>query len=356
MHLMRTEIQNTIEHVASGRHLSMEDAGAAMRLMIEGNVTDAQFGALVTALRMKEETPEEIAGMAAAMRDAAVKVDIGGASAVDNCGTGGDGKGWFNVSTAAAIVAASAGVVMAKHGNRAISGAAGSADVLEALGANIGLGPQGVARCVEEVGIAFMFAQSFHPAMKRFSPLRREIGIPTIFNMLGPLTNPAHVKRQVIGCSSPKAAEKIGNAAKLLETEYTIIVHALSGADEIDVEGDTMLYIVKPGVMKRMRTRPADFGLPNGERSHLPVSSTEESAERIRLMLAGKGSGHNAPNSRERSIFIATVINASAVLLAAGKVSSFQEGADAAHEAISSGKAAAKLEQLVAVTNSGVRE
>lgn len=332
--------------VDGGADLSQEEAADVMRQIMSGDATPAQFGAFVTALRMKGETPEEIAGMAQAMREVSLHVETD-LPVIDTCGTGGDNKGWFNISTAAAFVVAGAGVLVAKHGNRAMSGSSGSADALESLGVNIGLSPAGVKRCLDDVGIGFMFAQAFHPAMKFAGPLRPEIGIRTVFNLLGPMTNPAGATKQVIGVADPKTAEKIAKALSLLGTESSLVVHAESGADEVDVEGHTLIYQVGPDVMKRRRTRPADYGLPECKRDDLAVQSTESSVQRIQDVFDGKGGGHNAPPSVERSCYTAVVINAATALFAAGKVGSFQDGCQAARDSIGSGGAKNKLEQLV---------
>lgn len=340
------DIKEGIQAVVDGHDLAQADAADVMREIMSGEATPAQFGAFVTGLRMKGETPEEIAGMASSMRDVSLHVDTG-LPVVDTCGTGGDNKGWFNISTAAAFVLAGAGVPVAKHGNRAMSGSSGSADALEALGVKIDLGPEGVMMCVREIGIGFMFAQAFHPAMKFAGPLRPQIGIRTVFNLLGPLTNPAGAKRQVIGVSDPVVAEKMAKALALLGTDYSLVVHAESGADEVDIEEHTLIFQVTPDALKRRRTRPADFGLPEGTRNHLKVSSTDESVRRIKAVFDGEGGGHNAPPSVERSSYIAVVINAAAALLASGKASSFQDASGMAQDSIKSGAAKRKMEQLV---------
>ncbi len=331
--------------VDGGADLSQDEAADVMRQIMSGDATPAQFGAFVTALRMKGETPEEIAGMARVMREVSLHVETD-LPVVDTCGTGGDNKGWFNISTAAAFVVAGAGVPVAKHGNRAMSGSSGSADALEAMGVNIGLSPEGVKRCIEDVGIGFMFAQAFHPAMKFAGPLRPQIGIRTVFNLLGPMTNPAGATKQVIGVSDLQTAEKIAKALALLGTESSLVVHGESGADEVDIEGHTLIYQVSPDAMKRRRTRAADFGLPECTRDHLVVSSTDESVRRIRDVFDGNGGGHNAPPSVERSSYTAVVINAATALYAAGEAVSFQDACQMAQDSIKSGAAKTKLEQL----------
>ncbi len=344
-------IQQAIQALVDGTSLSMADAASVMAQVMDGQATPSQIAGFVVALRMKGETPEEIAGMARAMREKSLRVQVS-VPVVDTCGTGGDDKHWFNISTCAAFVAAGAGVAVAKHGNRAMSGATGSADVLEKLGVKIALSPEGVKRCIEEAGIGFMFAQAFHPAMKHAGPPRREIAIRTVFNILGPLTNPAGASRQVLGIADAATAEKVAKALALLGTEYALSVHALSGADEIDVEGETLMYQVKPDALKRRRTRPADFGLPEGSRDHLVAATVEASAAIIRGVLAGSGAGHNAPPSVERSCRNVVVMNAAAALVAGGKANSFNDGAAMALDSIDSGKARARLEQLAALSQS----
>lgn len=339
-------IQEGIERLVDGTDLSQAEAAGVMSQIMTDRATPAQFGAFVTALRIKGETPEEIAGMASVMREVSLRIDVD-SDVIDTAGTGGDGKGWFNISTAAAFVAAGAGIPVAKHGNRAMSGSSGSADVLEQLGVNVSLGPEGVKRCIERVGIGFMFAQTFHPAMKFAAPLRPQLGIRTVFNILGPLTNPAGAKRQIIGVADGAATEKIANALRLLGSTYGLVVHAESGADEIDVQDRTLIYQVTPERIKRRRTRPADFGLPEGERDDLKAESVEHSAEIIRTALSGVGGEHNAPPSPERSRYNAVAINAAAAILASGKTDSFNDAAEIAKDSIDTGAAEEKLNDLI---------
>jgi len=342
-------IQQAIQTTVEGTDLEQDQAADVMREIMTGEATPAQFGAFLTAMRMKGETPYEIAGMAGVMREVSLHVDTD-VDMIDTCGTGGSGLNWFNISTASAFVVAGAGVPVAKHGNRAMSGSSGSADVLEALGVNITLGPEGVKNCFTEAGVGFMFAQAFHPAMKFAGPLRPQLGIRTIFNFLGPLTNPAGVKRQVIGVSDATLAEKIAKALEILGTEYAFVVNAESGADEIDIEGHTLLYQVNKDGLKRRRTRPADFGLQEGLREHLVVESTEESAQIIKDIFAGAGSGHNPPVAPETSRRNVVVLNSAAALMAAGKAVAFQEAAAMAQDSIDSGAAQEKLTSLVKVS------
>ena len=342
-------IQQAIQAAVDGIDLSQEDAADAMRSIMSGEATPAQFGAFVTALRMKGETAYEIAGMASVMRE--VSLHVGTSSdMVDTCGTGGSGLNWFNISTASAFVVAGAGVPVAKHGNRAMSGSSGSADVLETLGVNITLGPDGVKNCLEQTGIGFMFAQAFHPAMKFAGPLRPQLGIRTIFNFLGPLTNPAGASRQVVGVSDSLFAKKIAEALEILGTDYAFVVHAESGGDEVDIEDHTLIFQVNSDGVKRRRTRPADYGLPEGKREHLVVGSVEQSADIIKKIFAGEGGGHNAPVSPETSRRNVVVLNSATALMAAGKATAFQEASALAQDSIDSGAAQAKLDALVKVS------
>ncbi len=342
-------IQQAIQTAVEGTDLEQDQAADAMREIMTGEATPAQFGAFLTAMRMKGETPYEIAGMAGVMREVSLHVETD-LEMIDTCGTGGSGLDWFNISTASAFVVAGAGVPVAKHGNRAMSGSTGSADVLETLGVNIALGPEDVKNCFVECGVGFMFAQAFHPAMKFAGPLRPQLGIRTIFNFLGPLTNPAGVKRQVIGVSAAAFAEKIAKALEILGTQYAFVVNAESGADEIDIEGHTLLYQVNKDGLKRRRTRPADFGLQEGKREHLVVESTEESAQIIKDIFSGAGAGHNPPVAPETSRRNVVVLNSAAALMAAGKAVAFQEAAAMAQDSIDSGAAQAKLNSLIKVS------
>ncbi len=342
-------IQQAIQTVVEGVDLEQDQAADAMREIMAGEATPAQFGAFLTAMRMKGETPYEIAGMASVMRDVSLHIDTD-TDMIDTCGTGGSGLNWFNISTASAFVVAGAGVPVAKHGNRAMSGSTGSADVLEALGVDITLGPEGVKNCFTRAGIGFMFAQAFHPAMKFAGPLRPQLGIRTIFNFLGPLTNPAGVNRQVIGVSDAGFAEKIAKSLEILGTHYAFVVNAESGADEVDIEGHTLLYQVNKEGVKRRRTRPADFGLQEGKREHLVAESVEHSAQIIKDIFAGVGSGHNPPIAPETSHRNVVVLNSATALMAAGKAVAFQEAAAMAQDSIDSGSAQASLNLLIKVS------
>jgi len=332
-------IRDAIEAIVDGRNLSKHDASSAMDEIMTGNATPAQFGSFVTALRLKGETPDEIAGMALVMREKSLHVDID-ARAVDTCGTGGDGSGTFNISTTAGFVLAGTGIIVAKHGNRAMSGTCGSADVLEALGVKITLGPNGVKRCLEEVGFGFMFAQTFHPSMKYAAGPRREIGIRTVFNMLGPLTNPANVDSQLIGVADPNLAEKIIEVLAILGSRHALVVHGAGGLDEISLEGPTKIWELKNRQISLHEITPEDIGLDSVSTKRLKVTSVEESVETVRKVLSGQ-------RGAARDVVLA---NAAGALLAADKVTTVAEGVGVAARSIDSGSALEKLDVLVELT------
>lgn len=332
-------IRDAIETVVDGRDLSKCDASLAMDEIMSGEATPAQFGAFITALRLKGETPDEIAGMASVMREKSLHVDVED-RAIDTCGTGGDGSGTFNISTTAGFVLAGTGTMVAKHGNRAMSGACGSADVLESLGVKITLGPNGVKRCLEEVGFGFMFAQIFHPAMKFAAGPRREIGIRTVFNILGPLTNPAHVDSQLIGVADPHLAEKMANALAILGSRHALIAHGAGSLDEISLEGPTKIWELKDGLISSYEVTPDDFGLNTVAKTDLKVASIAQSVETVRNVLSGQ---HGAA----RDVVLA---NTAGALLAADRVTTMEQGVQLAANSIDSGSALEKLTALVKLT------
>ena len=329
-------IRESIDNVVEGKSLGLEEAAQVMEEIMGGEATPAQFGAFVTALRLKGETPEEIAGMARVMREKALRVSVDGAL-VDTCGTGGDGSGAFNVSTTAAFVAAGAGAKVAKHGNRAMSGACGSADVLEALGVRIDLSPEGVASCLDEVGFGFMFAQRYHPSMRFAAGPRREIGIRTVFNILGPLTNPAGATRHLLGVADPSVGENMARVLGRLGSERALVVHGLDGMDEITLSDETQVWELRDGSVSSYRVSPEDFGLPRSGKSDIAVASVDESAAALRGVLDG------APGPA-RNIALA---NAGAALLAAGLADTLVEGVAKAAEAVDGGAARRVLDGLV---------
>ena len=321
------------------RDLSEEEAAAAMREIMAGEATPAQIGAFLIALRMKGETVEEIAGMARVMRENALHVEVEGAL-LDTCGTGGDSSGTFNVSTAAAFVAAGAGVWVAKHGNRAMSSACGSADVLEALGAKIDLSPEQVSECIREAGIGFMFAQAFHPAMKHAAGPRREIGIRTVFNILGPLTNPAGATRQLLGVARPELAPKMAAVLLRLGSEHALVVHGEDGLDELSLSAESTVHEVRDGEVREYRVSPEQFGLRRAKPEEVKGGTAEENAAALRGVLTGKA-------GPLRDI---VVLNAGAALLAADATAELGEGVRLAEKAIDSGAAAERLRRFVEAT------
>ena len=335
-------ITEAIRSVVDGDDLDGATAAALMDAILEDAMTPAQFGALVTALRFKGETAEEIAGFAASMTRHALRVDVDGASLVDTCGTGGGSGRWVGISTAAAIVAAGAGAVVAKHGNRGVTRPAGSSDVLEALGVNLMAGPDLVAQALNEARVAFMFAVAFHPAMRFAAPLRREIGIRTVFNILGPLTNPAAAQRRLLGVGDPALAPTIAEALRLLGIGRALVVHGHSGVDEISLTGPTQVYDVNDGDISAYELTPEDFGLPVVDATELRLHDADLVAARTRALLAGELMGPR------RDVVLA---NASGALVAAGIATDWRDGVARASDAIASGAALTCLDCLVEVSN-----
>ena len=334
-------IKEAIQNLIAGNSLTMEQAEQVMEEIMRGEATPAQFGAFVTALRLKGETVDEIVGLAKTMRARAIPV-ITDEPVVDTCGTGGDGAGTFNISTAAAFVAAGAGLKVAKHGNRAMSSQCGSADILEALGVKIDLNAQQVKRCLVEVGIGFMFAPVFHPAMKYAAAPRREIGIRTVFNILGPLTNPAGARAQVIGVADGTLLKKMALALKGLGCYHALIVHGEDGLDEITISGKTRVCELKDGGIKSYSISPEDFGLSRAGLNDLRGGTVNENAALLRNIMAG------APGPQRDVV----LMNAAAVLLAGDRVVNLKQGFDLAKEVMDSGRALTKLERLIEFSHS----
>jgi len=332
-------IRGAITKLAGRQNLSEAEAAACMDELMTGAATGAQIGAFLTALRMKGETADEITGMARGMREKAARIEITG-PLLDTCGTGGDASGSFNVSTCAAFVAAGAGARVAKHGNRAMSSQCGSADVLEALGAKIDLTPEQVKRCIETAGIGFMFAQAFHPAMKHVGPARREIGIRTVFNLLGPLTNPAGASRRVLGVASPELLDTLAAVFARLGVERALVVHGDDGFDEISITGPTTVAELTPGGVRTYRVAPEDCGLPCHGVSELRGGTPERNASALRSVLGGA----------RGALRDFTLINAAAALVAWGAARDLAEGVKLAAISIDDGGATAKLEAFVAAT------
>src|SRR2546426_6699080 len=344
------------------RDLTRIEAAAAMEAIMSGTATDAQISAFLTALRMKGETVEELIGFAQVMRLKVARVRTRGEETaalsgtdremlIDTCGTGGDASGTFNVSTATAFVVAGAGLKVAKHGNRsmsALSGASlcGSADVVETLGGNLPPTPQPVGRGVSEVGIGFLYAPLLHTARKHVMTARREIGIRTVFNLLGPLTNPAGANAQVIGVAAASLTEPLARVLAELGTHRAFVVHGADGLDEISNTGESRISEVRGGVVRSVTVRPEDFGVTRAPIGDLRGGDREQNAEIIRAILAGE------PGARRDIV----LMNASAALVAGGRARDFKEGVEAAARSVDGGAARQKLERLVALSQELARE
>ena len=332
-------IRESIAAVVSGQSLTMEEASSVMREIMEGEATPAQLGAFLTALALKGETTQEIAGMARVMREMALRVEVDG-ELVDTVGTGGDGKNTFNISTATAFIAAGAGLKVAKHGNRAASGSCGSADVLEALGVQVELSPVAVAQCINEVGVGFMFAPAFHPAMRHAGPVRREIGIRTVFNILGPLTNPAGAQTQLLGVAFPELGEIMAEVLGLLGSHHAMIVHGAGGLDEISLSGDTSVWEVRGGQVEEWTLRVEDTGLPETPIEAIRGGSKEENAATMRRLFQGE----------QGPVRDMVLLNSAGVLMVGDKAETIRQGVEMSAGIIDSGAAIAKLDQMIEVT------
>ena len=334
-------IKQSLQTVIGGGTLSAQIAEETMSQIMSGQATQAQIAGLLTALRMRGETVEEITGFARAMRHHAAKVETGVPGIVDTCGTGGDGADTFNISTTASFVAAAAGAKIAKHGNRSVSSRSGSADVLSALGVNVDLTPAQAADCLEEIGISFMFAPLFHQSMKHAMGPRRELGFRTVFNVLGPLTNPAGAKRQVIGTFAADLVEKMAESLAALGTEHALVVHGEDGLDELTVTGPTKVAEVRNGVVERVFTlTPEEVGLSRHAADELGGGEAPENAAILLEILRGK-------QGAKRDIVL---LNAAATLYVAGEAASIAEGVQLAQQAIDSGRALDVLNALVIKT------
>jgi anthranilate phosphoribosyltransferase len=333
-------IRDAIAKLVERADLTEGEAAACMEELMSGTATPAQFGAYVTALRMKGETVDEIAGMARVMRAKSSRVDVGG-PLLDTCGTGGSAISSFNVSTCAAFIASGAGARVAKHGNRAMTSRSGSADVLEALGAKIDLTPEQVKACVESTGIGFMFAQGFHPAMRYVGPSRREIGVRTVFNLLGPLTNPAGATVQVIGVPRLELVEKLAAVLGRLGATRALVVHGDDGFDEVSISGPTTVGELAQGAVRTYRVAPEDVDLPCYDIAYVRGGTPEQNATELRLVLDG------TPGPLRDF----AVINAAAGLFAYGLAADLRAGVALAAQSIDSGAAREKLDAFVEATN-----
>jgi anthranilate phosphoribosyltransferase len=335
-------IREAIARLVERADLEQSEAEAVMYEIMSGEATPVQIGAFATALRMKGETAGEIAGCARAMRAKCVRVVTATKPLMDTCGTGGDGAGTFNVSTAVALVIAGAGVPVAKHGNRSVSSRCGSADVLEALGVRIDLKPQQMARCIDEAGIGFLFAPLLHPAMKHAALPRREIGIRTIFNILGPLTNPASASSQLLGVYDPSLVETMAEVLDILGVHSALVVHGAGGLDELSLSGTNRVTRLRGGKLDSFCVDPRDLGLPLAESTEIRGGSPEENAAMMKAVLGGvRGAVRDT-----------VLLNAAAGLVAAERADGFEEARGLAVRSIDSGAALGKLDSLVNLTQS----
>lgn len=322
--------------LANGNHLTEYEAEQTMNTIMAGSASPAQIAAYLTLLQARGETIAELLGSARAMRDHALPLTVQG-TIVDTCGTGGDGAGTFNISTAAALVASAGGVSIVKHGNRAASSLAGSADVLAALGVTIDMNPRAAEKCVEEIGICFLFAQAYHPAMKHVAPIRKELGYRTMFNILGPLTNPARPKRQVLGTPNTEIARKMAHVLASLGSEHALVVTSEEGLDEISISGMTYLFEVKDHSVRESTLRPSDVHLSEYPLEGIRGGTPDHNAQIIEAVFAGE-------RGPTRDV---VVINAAAAFYVAGKVTTLDDGARLAEKMIDSGAASHKLRELI---------
>jgi len=342
---MTYNIQNAIADTQKGIALNSEQSEAVFNQIMQGEATPGQIGALLMGLSINGETVDLVTGAARAMRSAATKIKPKATEMLDTCGTGGDGSSTFNISTTVALVTAAAGMPVAKHGNRAISSKSGSADVLEALGVKLDIAPERVADCIDEVGIGFLFAQHCHPAMRFAGPVRREMGVRSVFNLLGPLTNPANADYQVLGVFGEDKLDLVAGALSKLGCKRALVVHGRDGLDEITTTAITDAVWVEIGQKPhRFEIDPTAFGLPYATAEALQGGDAKLNAEIIRHILAGvKGAGRDI-----------VLLNSAAALWVAGKVDSIADGIGLAAETIDSGKATATLDALIAFTNKQV--
>ena len=334
------DMKGAIRAVTEGRDLAPEEMSAVMRIIMTGEATEAQIGGFLIGLRMKGETVSEIAAAAEVMRDLSAKVEVDLRGLVDVVGTGGDAVHTFNISTASALVASGAGAKVAKHGNRSVSSASGAADLLEAAGVYLDLSPAEVAQCIEEVGIGFMFAPRHHSAMRHAIGPRREMAVRTVFNLLGPLTNPAGAPNQLVGVFAPEWVRPVAEVLQRLGSEHVLVVHSEDGLDEMSIAAPTRMAELKDGVVTTRSVAPEEFGLPRADLSTITVGSTAESFTLVEQVLAGC-------EGPARDI---VCLNAGAAIYAAGVVDSLPEGVEAARRATKDGSARERLDALVAKT------
>jgi anthranilate phosphoribosyltransferase len=337
-------IQDALARILDGHDLGRDEARSVMDEIMRGEATPAQIGGLLVALRLKGETADEITGCAEAMRDHVLAVRPERDDLVDTAGTGGDGAGTLNISTAAALVAAAAGAGVAKHGNRAVSSLSGSADVLESLGFDLELPPERITRSIDELGFGFLFAPTHHPAMRHAAPVRRELAQRTVFNVLGPLTNPAGARAQVVGVYAPELVPTIARVLAQLGARRAFVVHGAGGIDELSPAGPNLVCEVVGGRVRKREIDPLDLGVPRCDPAELRGGSPDENAARIREIFAGGNSG-----ARD-----AVLLNAAGAIAASGHAKNLREGIGHAREAIDSGAAAQRLQELIAFTRAEV--
>lgn len=326
-----------LNRVLAGEDLGREETEAVFGALMDGRVSDPLKAALLVALRMKGESAGEIAGAAAAMRARVAPMRHSRADAVDTCGTGGDGRSTFNISTAAAFVAAAGGAPVAKHGNRSVSSRSGSADVLAALGVDVEIGPDGAGLALDRVGIAFLFAPLFHPAMREVMGVRRELAVRTVFNVLGPLTNPAGARRQVVGVYEPSLVPRIARVLADLGCDHALVVHGSDGLDEITTTGPTTVGEARGGEVRVFEVTPEELGVPRATLADLAGGSPEDNARAMRRVLAGEPG----------PLADVTAVNAGAALYAAGRAPDLPAGVAQARDILASGAAGEKLRELV---------
>jgi len=330
-----------IELLLRGESLSFEEATILLDVIFEGEIYEAQIAAFLTAMRVKGPTAQELAGLAKSLRRHAVRVEVDIGNMVDTCGTGGGAVKTCNISTAAAIIAAGAGVYVAKHGNRGITSGCGSADVLEELGVNIAPGPEVVAECIRQAHIGFMFAPMFHPAMKYVQPIRKSLGFRTVFNILGPLANPANAQRQILGVADEKLMQLVIEALQLLGTQYAMVVHS-DGLDEISTIGFTKISELKDGRIINKELNPGDLGIELADIEQLKVADAKTSAKILKDILSGKEIG-----ARKDIV----VLNAAAAIIAGGLADDFASALELAEASISDRKALDCLDKLIEISN-----
>ena len=336
-------LADSLRLAVEGKHLSRAQAAEAVDQMLDGGAPVAQIAALLVALRIKGETPDEIAGAAQALRARAQRVEVSTDHLIDTCGTGGDSSHTFNISTAAAFVAAGAGARVAKHGNRAVSSRCGSADVLTALGVEVELPPERVAACIDQAGIGFLFAPRHHAAMRHVAPVRKELGLRTLFNLLGPLANPAGARRQVLGVFAPHFVPVIARTLLELGCDRAFVVHGDGGLDEISTSGPTRIAEVRNGEVREFELLPEEVGVERGPLSELKGGDAADNAAMLKAVLRGEAGARRA----------AVLINAGAAIAAAGICESIGEGVELAARSLDSGAALDRLERLVKLSQAG---